>query len=539
MESLSFDQISHLICQESGLCFAGRRKSALRSLLKERVVRLGLPDIATYRELFRNSAGEQAELYDLITVNETSFFRNPLQFDDLKTRIIPAIEEEKGRLLMRSWGDPESSSSKDFRKLRILSAGCSTGEEPYSIAMTLLDSLRYPLAWDLEILAGDLSDSCLLRAAEGRYEESRLKGIPSACRDRYLRMDTGGGTVRDEVKGQVRFEKLNLARIIAGESFPGVPRDFPGFDIIFCRNVMIYFPTSSQQLLVDALQRALVPGGYLFTGDAEPLHLYRHDLETVRNAGSLIYRKKSSGAMPELAALPSATGVELSTACGIEELLFLVSNTASGVRPEALKRLRALGIDAVYPIAESAVANDADAELRNAAMELLVSFGEAAVPRLITLLTEGNDEVRNFSTVMLGSIGSRTAVPSLIAALKDPDVNVRHGAAEALGLIGDSRALEPLMELLDQGFWMQCPAISALGSIGSAQALPRLLELLCEEFLFEPVTQALEKIGDSRAIPPLRAVMSSPDSNRAGRAALAVSMLEKKSGVEFRGGDGR
>jgi HEAT repeat protein len=204
-----------------------------------------------------------------------------------------------------------------------------------------------------------------------------------------------------------------------------------------------------------------------------------------------------------------------------------------------MQRLLALGLDAVYPVAEAAVANDADAELRNAAMELLVNFGEAAVPRLTTLLAEGNEEVRNFSTVMLGSIGSNTAVPSLMAALKDPDVNVRHGAAEALGLIGDSRALEPLLELLDQGFWMQCPAISALGSIGSPLALSRLLELLDDELLSEPVMQALEKIGDSRAIPPLRAVMSSADRNRSGRAALAVAVLEKKAGMEFREATGR
>ena len=533
METKNFDQIARFIRRESGLCFAGRRKQALRARLEERVLRLGLPDLASYGELLRNSSGEQAQLWDLITVNETSFFRNPLQFEDLRTRIIPALEEERGRSLMRSWGKGSQVPGQSFRKLRILCAGCATGEEPYSVAMTLLDGLRYPLAWDIEILAGDLSESCLRWASDGSYDEGRLKGIPQPYRDRYLRLDAGVGRIRDEVKRLVRFSKLNLTRIIDGEGFPEVGGDFPGFDAIFCRNVMIYFPGPSQQQLVDALQLALVPGGYLFTGDAEPLHLYRHQLDTLQGVESLIYRKRSPAAPPQTRSFPAGKAGELSPG-SVEELLLLFSDASSGFKAAATARLHSLGLEAIYPVLEAAVANDVNADLRNAAMELLVSFGSAALPRLVTLLREGNEEVRNFSTVMLGSLGSRSAVPSLIRALKDPELNVRHGAAEALGKLGDSRALEPLLELLDQGFWLQYPAICALGSLGSPEALPRLLELLADELLFEPVTQALEKIGDRRALPALRAAMGASDARRARIAAQAVMALEKRAGAQLR-----
>ena len=523
------DRISRFLSEKSALCFAGRRKAALRCHLDARLDSLGLADLARYEELLRNSPDEQETLYDLITVNETSFFRNPGQFQDLRTRIIPKLEQERGRRLLHSWGRGNQVAPHALRKLRFLSAGCSTGEEPYSLAMTLLDALRYPLAWDLEILAGDLSAACLRLAAEGRYEEARLKGVPQPYRDRYLRREAGGWRLADEAKGMVRFLKLNLARICAGERFPELPEDFTGFDVIFCRNVMIYFPPESQQRLVEVLQQLLAPGGYLFTGDAEPLHLYRHDLETVAGVTSLIYRKKTGRHPSPPAAATAGAGAELLSRCGVRELLLMLSDPSLGFRAQAMQRLVCLGLDAVAPALEAAVRDDGNAGLRNGAMELLVRFGEAALPRVITLLSDPDDEVRNFGTVMLGSIRSRGAVPHLITALRDPAPNVRHGAAEALGRIGDPRALEGLLGLLDQGFWLQFPAVDALGALGDAAALPRLLDLLDDELLFEPVTRALQKIADRAALPRLRAVTCGSDARRARLAAQAIAAIEQGS----------
>ncbi len=152
----------------------------------------------------------------------------------------------------------------------------------------------------------------------------------------------------------------------------------------------------------------------------------------------------------------------------VEELLLLVADAAKGCRQKAMDRLLAWGLDAVDFFLESAVRNDANADLRNGAMEMLVAFGEPAVPKLLNLLKDANEEVRNFSTVMLGEIGSRAAVELLSEALRDPDATVRHGAAEALGKIGDRRAVEPLREMIRGDFWDNFYATAALVALGEA-----------------------------------------------------------------------
>lgn len=291
MKDQAFNSIEQFVHDRSLLYFQGHKRQVLKSKLKERLARLNLPDLGAYLELLKTSSREEAALLDLVTTNETFFFRNPAQFRFLMEKIVPALEEEKGRAVVRSWGEAEPLSPASIMKLRILCAGCSTGEEPYSVAMSLLEALRYPKAWNIEILAGDLSESCIKNAATGYYEDERLKGLPTDYLDRYMERTAGGFVVNDEVKKLVRFCSFNLGSIINGESFPGTGEGFAGFDLIFCRNVMIYFSVETQQRLVDALFRLLAPGGYLFTGDAEALHIYDHDFRTVHDAGCLIYRK--------------------------------------------------------------------------------------------------------------------------------------------------------------------------------------------------------------------------------------------------------
>ena len=145
-----------------------------------------------------------------------------------------------------------------------------------------------------------------------------------------------------------------------------------------------------------------------------------------------------------------------------KELLLLIGDAGKGYRLEAMNRVLTLGIEACYEELERAVRNDDKADLRNGAMEALVNFGPAAIPKLVKLLDDDNEEVRNFSTVMLGDIGRREAVGPLIRALDDDDANVRHGAAEALGKIGDSTAVQPLLEMQKGDFWDKSYADAAL-----------------------------------------------------------------------------
>jgi HEAT repeat protein len=178
----------------------------------------------------------------------------------------------------------------------------------------------------------------------------------------------------------------------------------------------------------------------------------------------------------------------------IEGLLLLVGDQERGGKDEALGCLLARGLEQVYPDLERALRDNANADLRNGAMETLVRFGEAVVPRLVRLLDDADEEVRNFTTVMLGTIGSRKAVPHLIEALRDRDANVRHGAAEALGRIGDRRALQPLLPLLEEDFWQQYPAVVALGELGDERAVPHLLKHLSNDLLASSINEALNKI---------------------------------------------
>ena len=207
----------------------------------------------------------------------------------------------------------------------------------------------------------------------------------------------------------------------------------------------------------------------------------------------------------------------------IEELLLLVGDKDRGFRKAAIDSLLHMGVAQVFPAIESAVRNDDDADLRNGAMEVLVAMGREILPQLLTLLNDENEEVRNFTTVMLGEIGNREAVPALIEALRDTDANVRHGAAEALGKIGDHGAFAPLMALLKEDFWLQYPAIAALGEMRDKRAVPQLLTLLENELLIQPAIEALGKIGDKRAISTVCSVLANhADWQIAGSAAQSI-----------------
>jgi chemotaxis protein methyltransferase CheR len=279
-------------------------------------------DMKEYFRYLRMSPEEKAVLLDRLTTNETSFFRNGKQFSCLTAKIIPRIEEERRRGLIRSWRKGDSSPASPMT-LRILCAGCSTGEEPYSIGMALLADVRYPRAWDIGILAGDLSGSCIRTAVAGYYGNERLAGIPGRYRDRFLVKTAEGAFIAEEVKKLVEFRVFNLKDFMNPPDTVG-PHPEPGrFDIIFCRNVMIYFSAEAQQDLVDALHRLLAPGGYLFTGDAEPLHLYRHAFARVEDADCLVYRKgdtaPTASPVPSVCREASNSGIPLARRSGVTD----------------------------------------------------------------------------------------------------------------------------------------------------------------------------------------------------------------------------
>ncbi|NVO00512.1 MAG: protein-glutamate O-methyltransferase CheR [Geobacteraceae bacterium] len=264
-----FDKIACFLKKKSRLSFTGHKRSVLQQRLENRRQQLGLADISCYWNALNNSSAEEMDLYNLVTTNETSFFRNSSQFHYFKEVII---------------------KQQTTKRIRILSAGCSTGEEPYSIAMTIFDTLENPQEWQIEIVAGDLSDNCLNVAREGYYDAEKLSKIPENYIDRFMTTTDDGAVVKDPLKKIIRFTRLNLNDLMNAE-LPSWNCGIGTFDVIFCRNVMIYFAPPCQQLLVDTLHKLILPEGYLFTGDAEPLHLFRHEFKAVHQAGCLVYQK--------------------------------------------------------------------------------------------------------------------------------------------------------------------------------------------------------------------------------------------------------
>jgi chemotaxis protein methyltransferase CheR len=256
-----------LVYQECGMYFDERRAHFLQDRLQRRLKICGLDTFYSYYRLLTSYQGKQelSALVENLTVNETSFFRNKPQLDLFQKKILEdLLHHKQGR---RDW------------TLRLWSAGCSTGQEPYTIAMLVCDALAYyylrnplpfdmptpkpliPPPWKVEILASDINYTVLRSAQEAIYSENQMEAVDYAYRLRYFDKSAAGYTVKASLKELVHFDFHNLKT----EFLP--QRN----DIIFCRNVMIYFDEPEQKRLIDKFHRCLNPEGYLFIGHAESL----------------------------------------------------------------------------------------------------------------------------------------------------------------------------------------------------------------------------------------------------------------------------
>src|SRR2546423_2448966 len=256
-----------LVYQECGMFFDERRVHFLQDRLQRRLKATGLDSFYSYYRLLTSREGkaELSALVENLTVNETSFFRNKPQLDLFHKKTLEEILSRK-------------QSRRDF-SLRCWSAGCSTGQEPYTLAMIICDALAYyylrnplpfdmpspkpliPPPWKVEILASDINYSVLRSAQEGIYPELNMEPVDYAYRLRYFDKVGNKYAVKKALKEMVPFDFLNLKT----EFLP--QRN----DIIFCRNVMIYFDEAEQKRLVVKFDRCLNPEGFLLVGHAESL----------------------------------------------------------------------------------------------------------------------------------------------------------------------------------------------------------------------------------------------------------------------------
>jgi chemotaxis protein methyltransferase CheR len=261
-----FERISDLVFRHCGINLHDGKVELVRARIAKRL-RLGsfVSARAYMDHVLADPGGEEfTELIDALSTNLTSFFRESGHFDFLAGRFLPALAERKRK--------------QRTNRIRAWSAGCSTGEEPYSIAITLAESLGE--GWDVRLLATDISTRVLRIARAGMYEKERVQPVPPASRNRYLTPNRIEGNlvfrVTDDLRRMVQFAYLNLME----------PWPFTGpFDFIFCRNVMIYFDKPTQQKLVGRFWDCLDSGGLLFTGHSESLtgitHRFRYVQPTI------------------------------------------------------------------------------------------------------------------------------------------------------------------------------------------------------------------------------------------------------------------
>jgi chemotaxis protein methyltransferase CheR len=268
-----FSKLSMFISQELGIKMPAAKLPMLQSRLMRRVRELGLESVEQYAEYFLHSphaADERIQFINAITTNKTDFFREPAHFEYLTATVLPYLHAD--------------SAYNRSRPVGVWSAGCSSGEEPYTLAMVLSEFAGRNRGFTFSILATDISTRVLERAHAGIYDESLIAPIPLALRAKYLlrSKDPGRKMVRmvPQLRRTVSFERLNF--MAASYSFK------TAFDVVFFRNVMIYFDRPTQEKVLNRICRNLTSGGYLFTGHSETLAGL--DVPVVP-AGPAIYRK--------------------------------------------------------------------------------------------------------------------------------------------------------------------------------------------------------------------------------------------------------
>jgi chemotaxis protein methyltransferase CheR len=260
LEKSQFERISQLVYQLTGINLHPGKQELVKARLTKRLRALGLKSFEAYMEYLQrdNTEEELVAMIEAMTTNKTSFFRELQHFNYLCRQIVPGLKN---------------------RKIRIWSAGCSSGEEPYSIAILLHEAIQEFAQWDISILATDLSSHMVAHARKGIYDINHLQDVSPLLISKYFTCVEINPVRRYQVieplRSHVHFARLNLKGEWPMSGY---------FDVIFCRNVMIYFDKPAQEQLVNRFWKLLKPGGHLFVGHSESLVGLPHKLRYVQPA---------------------------------------------------------------------------------------------------------------------------------------------------------------------------------------------------------------------------------------------------------------
>ncbi|XPV74944.1 MAG: CheR family methyltransferase [Desulfovibrio sp.] len=270
-----FVQLRDFIYEECGIFVPDTRTYLLENRLSNRVRQLALKSFSEYYYYLRYDREKDTELkrlFEVVTTNETSFWRNPPQIEVFRDRVLAGLIEEQ-----RKNGE---------KSLRIWSAGCSTGDEPYTIAMILCEQLGAEIQnWDIKIVANDLSSRVLDAARQGFYSDYSLRNTPEELIKKYFKHDGKRYVIDESLKRYIDFRMLNLKK---RSELLSIERSH----VIFCRNVIIYFDDEMKKQVVNTFYDNLLSGGQLLVGHSESLHNITRTLKPEHYPGTIVYRKE-------------------------------------------------------------------------------------------------------------------------------------------------------------------------------------------------------------------------------------------------------
>jgi chemotaxis protein methyltransferase CheR len=331
-------RLSEFVTTWLGLHFPKNRWSDLRRNMANASCELGIPDVNACVGLLlsRQFTREQEEiLASHLTIGETYFFRDQKIFDSLENRILPdLIAARRGR----------------DRRLRIWSAGCSSGEEPYSLAMLLSRLIPDHREWQITILASDINTRSLAKAAHGVYSDWSFRNMPQWVRQKYFTHNRDGlFELSPAIRRMVSFAVLNLAE----DSYPSLSTNTSAMDIILCRNVLMYFEQKKQLRVIDGFRRSLIEGGWLAVSPCETSAAFSAGFETVFFPGAAFYRKGVRGEKKFPMTLPLYPGQAQAV---LEQLSPVVHAPAP---PEPARRPETKEFTPSSPAAESSLYEEA------------------------------------------------------------------------------------------------------------------------------------------------------------------------------------
>ena len=266
LNDVDFEKFRKTIYDESGITFSLTNRPILDSRIKEILREKGLSTAQEYYDLIQKDHEEMKRMLDSVTTNLTRFFRNQPHFDALEKYVIPHILEEKRK--------------KGEYTIRVWSAGCSTGEEPYTIAMILKRIL--PFGFTFSVTASDISLKSLMTAQTGLYAENKIDGIPADYLEQYFTKTENGYQIKKEIMDVVKFDYHNLKNDSGARNY----------DIVFCRNVMIYFDEPAQLAVLNRFWASMADHSYLFIGHSESLFGMNTRFEFLKTDWACLYQKK-------------------------------------------------------------------------------------------------------------------------------------------------------------------------------------------------------------------------------------------------------